>query len=521
MMRHAAKIIFATLIVAVLFFSTAMCAEEKVVAKAIQYHPTDLRFGAKGVEGNPFLVDFSGEFVGPEGKTLKAPGFYDGGTTWVIRFAPSVPGVWTYRTASSSPLLNGKTGKITAAANTSPVVHGRLRIDRQHPHHFIFEDGTRYFLLGFECDWIWALDTRDPNIPNLRRFVDVLVERGFNQIVTNVFAYDCSWSSGTTNQWDYGPPPIYPWEGTNQQPNFARMNLAFWQHYDRVVDYMFRKGMMAHIMLRVYNKMVKWPPNGSPEDDLYYRYAVARYGAYPHVIWDFSKEAHNEKDINYKLGIIAKIRKWDSYGNLITVHDDDRTYTSGTYDILDFRSDQQHSKWGEKIIAQREQRRWPILNIEYGYERGVEDLPTYNVMQDWQEVLRRTYEIYCAGGYCAYYYSNAAWDLIKWDPEPPGWKRYRILRDFFEPTRWWGADPHPELVLKGVAWCLADPGREYIVFAPEGGELLIRLAEGKQYTITCLNPYTGEKMSLGKVEGGDCPINLQAGHPWVLLIAPK
>jgi len=496
-------------------------AQEPAIVKFTQYHPGDLRFSGEGVAGNPFAVDFSGEFVGPGGKTLKVLGFYDGGTTWVIRFAPPLPGVWTYRTASSAPLLNGKTGKLEAVANTSPGVHGRLRVDPQHPYHFLFEDGARYFMLGFECDWLWALDAKDAALPNLRRFVDVLAERGFNQIVTNIYAHDCSWSTGTQNAWDFGPPAIYPWAGTNDKPDFTRLNLDFWQHYDRVVDYLFQKGVVAHLMLRVYNKMVHWPPNGSPEDDLYYRTILARYGAYPNVIWDFSKEAHNEKDAKYKLDVIAKIRKWDAFGNLVTVHDDDGNYNNGNYNVCDFRSDQQHSKWGEMILKQRAQRRWPVHNIEYGYERSVEDLPTYKVMQDWQEVLRRTWEIYCSGGYCTYYYSNTSWDLIKWEPEPPGWKKYRILRDFFESARWWGAEPHQDFVVKGAAWCLADPGREYIVFAPNGGALTIRLVAEKKYTITRMDPYTGEKTAAGEVDGGDRPIDMPNGHPWVLLIAPK
>jgi len=496
-------------------------AEAPLVSKAEQYHPTDLRFSAEGVAGNPFQVDFSAEFVGPEGKALKVFGFHDGGTAWVIRFAPPAVGTWTYRTASNVPALDGKTGKLEAVANTLPRVHGRLRVAPKYPHHFVFEDGTHYFMLGFECDWLWALDAKETALPNLRRFVDLLAERGFNQIVTNIYAHDCSWATGTTTRWDYGPPAIYPWEGNNEKPDFSRLNPAFWQHYDRVVDYLFQKGIAAHLMLRVYNKMVRWPPNGSPEDDLFYRTIVARYGAYPNVIWDFSKEAHNEKDAKYKLAVIAKLRKWDAFGNLVTVHDDDGNYNGGNYDVLDFRSDQQHSKWGEMILKQRAQRRWPVHNIEYGYERGLEDLPTYKVMQDWQEVLRRTYEIYCSGGYCTYYYSNTSWDLIKWDPEPPGWKRYRILRDFFESAEWWKTEPHRELIVEGQAWCLAEPGRQYIIFAPNGGKLTVRLAGAKRFAVTRLDPWSGEKTPAGEVETGDRSIELPDGHPWVLFLVAK
>jgi hypothetical protein len=375
--------------------------------------------------------------------------------------------------------------------------------------------------MGFECDWIWALDHDKPDLPTLGPFLDRLAERGFNHIIMNVYAHDTGWAKGNLNEWDYGPPPIYPWGGSNDEPDFTRMNLDFWRHYDRVIEALFERGIVAHVMLRVYNKMVKWPENGSPEDDLYYRYAVARYGAYPNVIWDFSKEAHNEKDADYKLAVLNKIKEMDPYDNLVTVHDDNANYENGNYDICDFRSDQQHSNWGEVIQQQRAQRRWPVVNVEYGYEEGVDNLPTYGVKQPWEEVLRRTWEICCAGGYPNYYYSNTSWDLIKWQPEPPGWKRYRILRDFFESTRWWGAEPHQDLVVEGTAWCLADPGREYIVFAPQGGPITLRLTENKAFVGTRLDPHTGEMQNGLEIAGGDQTIDLPQGQPWVLRILPK
>jgi hypothetical protein len=499
-------------------------AQDEPVQKAEQFHPTDVRFQAKGVE-SPFLVDVAAEFAGPDGQRIKMPGFYNGENTWIVRFAPPAPGDWTYRLASSSPLLNGKAGKLQAVANTSPNIHGRLRVDPQHPYHMIFEDGKPCFVLGFECDWLWALDAYDPSLPNVKKFADLLAARGFNQVILNIYAHDTGWAKGRSSEWDFGPPPtkpwlVYPWEGTNDAPDFARMNLPFWAHYDRVIECLMERGILAHVMLRVYNKMVRWPPNGTPEDDLYYRYAVARYAAYPNVIWDFAKEAHNEKDTPYKLSVIAKIRQWDPYRNLVTVHDDNANYDNGTYNLLDFRSDQQHGKWGETILAQRKQRAWPVHNVEYGYERGVEDLPTYGVKQDWDEVLRRTWEICCAGGYCTYYYSNTSWDLIKWEPEPPGWKCYRILRDFFESARWWAVDPHPELVAAGRAWCLAAPGSEYILFAPQGGRVTVRLEPGKTYLATVMNPRTGEKTHLADLPGGDRPIDLPPEMS-VLLIVPK
>lgn len=53
------------------------------------------------------------------------------------------------------------------------------------------------------------------------------------------------------------------------------LNLAFWQHYDRVIHALYERGMMAHVLLKVYNKKVKWPVRESLEDDLFFRTIMA------------------------------------------------------------------------------------------------------------------------------------------------------------------------------------------------------------------------------------------------------
>ncbi|MDP2897184.1 MAG: DUF4038 domain-containing protein [bacterium] len=479
---------------------TNLC-EVHAVQQVQQYHVYEVALHGSKEHANPSMVEVSAAVKGPGLANGVVPAFYDGDNTWRIRFSPTEPGLWEYMTrCEADPAMNSQRGQIQCVPNTHPNMHGGLKVDAEHPHHFIYEDGTRYFLLGFEADWTWALDMSNPEMAHLKDFVDTIAKYGFNHLVTNAYAHDCSWAKGKSSDWDYGPPEMYAWEGTNENPDHSRMNVRFWQHYDRFIRYLQEKGIVAHIMLRVYNKFVNWPKNDSPEDQLYYKYIVARYQAFSNVVWDFSKEAHNEKDAEYKLRVIKAIDQLDIHGRLITVHDDNANYDNGNYDICDFRSDQQHSKWGETIHAQRKSRTWPVVNIEYGYERGVENLPTYGVMQDWQEVLRRTYEVICAGGYPTYYYSNTSWDLVKWKPEPPGWKRYRILKEFMDGVEYWKMSPKERT---GSCWVLATEGKEYLIFAPGGGEA--------QFTVSSttsplrgewFNIETGEKRAAGTFDNG-------------------
>jgi len=101
-----------------------------------------------------------------------------------------------------------------------------------------------------------------------------------------------------------------------------------------VIEALYKRGIAAHIMFKVYNKFVNWPAKGSTEDGLYFLWIIAPYAAFQNVVWDFSKEAQNERDLDYKLGRLRFIRQHDPYRHLLTVHDDTKTYRSGAYDEL-------------------------------------------------------------------------------------------------------------------------------------------------------------------------------------------
>src|SRR3984893_15719882 len=210
--------------------------------------------------------------------------------------------------------------------NQHAEVHGGLRVDPAHPYHFIYEDGTRYFLLGYEADWLWGADMEDPERRLMRHLIDQMASHGFNHVMVNLYAHDTTWSPERKHEWDWDPAPVFPWEGTNEKPDHARLNPKFFQIYDGMMSALRDRGIVAHIMIKVYNKKVNWPPKYSKDEERYFRYVVARYQAYPNVIWDFSKEAHNEKDSLLQQRLIGLVHSSDAYRRLVTAHDDEAFY---------------------------------------------------------------------------------------------------------------------------------------------------------------------------------------------------
>ncbi|MCC7018077.1 MAG: DUF5060 domain-containing protein, partial [Rhodospirillales bacterium] len=216
-----------------------------------QYHSHDFSFQAP-VEGNPFEAELTGEFTGPDGLRLRVPGFYAGNGVWKIRFSPTRTGEWSLTTVSAVPALNGKreTG-IRAVPNRHPAIHGGLRVDGAHPYHFLYEDGTRYFLLGYEADWLWGAEMNDPRRAAMHRLIGLMASRGFNHVLVNIYAHDTSWSPERKHQWDFGPPDMYAFEGTNEKPDHSRLNTAFFDRYDVMMQALRDKGIIAHIMIKV------------------------------------------------------------------------------------------------------------------------------------------------------------------------------------------------------------------------------------------------------------------------------
>ena len=483
------------------FAATAsLPAAETAVAR---WAPQDFSFKAAAALANPFTVRFGATVKAPDGRTFALPGFFDGDGTWKVRVSATAAGAWSLVTSSDVAELDGRTAAFNCNGELPPKVHGPLRVDAAHPHHFVYDDGTRYFMLAYECDWLWALDTQDRALPTTKRFLDRIAAQGFNHLLLNVWAYDTGWRAGKSEWADYGPPPISPWAGEADRPDHARLNLAFWQHYDRLMRALAERGINAHLMLKVYNKRVRWPERASAEDDLYFRTIVARYAAFPNVVWDFSKEAHNEKDLAYKQGRMKLVRALDAYRHLATVHDDDAHNDAGAWDALtDFRTDQQHTKYREKILVQRARRAWPVANVEFGYEQGLlgpED-KTYRIAHTPEEFVTRAWEVAMAGGYTAYYYTYTAWDVIRPDEHPKGYALFKRLREFFETTRYWELKPAESVASEG--WVLAKAGKEYVVCLKEAKAFRLTVPSGASLQAEWFDPITGQRVKERTMSGG-------------------
>jgi hypothetical protein len=100
------------------------------------------------------------------------------------------------------------------------------------------------------------------------------------------------------------------------------------------------------------------------------------------------------------------------------------------------------------------------------------------------------------------------------------------LRKFIDGTHFERMSPRPDLV-EGNALCLAEPGKQYVVYLPVGGEVTVNLADlpkGEKLAVRRYDPRSGESVNLGLAETGRYRFKSPTsgeGQDWALYIASE
>ena len=388
----------------------------------------------------PFQKDVNAQFEHTSGKTQTVPIIFNGNNSWLLRFSASQIGEWTYRIEGDVPQLNKRSGKVSVVANPDKSNHGAMVLSKTNKQAFEYEDGTAYFLLGYELDWLFALDyENETGTPKSEHLLSLIKQNGFNHVVMNVYAHDVSWDKdpelANNPQHEFGGrQDIFPFLGSNAAPDFSGLNVEFFNKLDRSIQLLHDKRIVSHLMIYVWNKMVSWPDMNSDADNMYFDYVIKRYQAYPNLVWDISKEAlyYGRADEAYIKNRIERLRKLNHFDRLVTVHD--YNYCAKYPEQVDFISTQD---WGYDIYNQmlNVRKRFPekvIYNIEHG---GYEQSPYEVFPGDYaspETVLRRNWMTIFAGVYSTYYWQANAWNVIIYNPFEQTDKTTQPSFDYFQ-----------------------------------------------------------------------------------------
>ncbi len=210
-------------------------------------------------------------FTSPQGQTNLVYGFWDGGRTWRVRFAPDQLGRWTYRTIcsdSSNEGLQHQTGEFLC---TAPV--GESKLSKNGPvrvahdgRHLEYADGKPFFWM---CDNAW----------------DAARESGW--LDWEIYTVARQYQSFTAIEWTVAPGPDEKGESALTGFNdHIGVNPAFFQRLDSKIQFMSQVGLVSAIIPFWEAQFDKAAGLALPDDQiaLFLRYVVARFGAEP-VVW--------------------------------------------------------------------------------------------------------------------------------------------------------------------------------------------------------------------------------------------
>jgi hypothetical protein len=244
---------------------------------------------------------------------------------------------------------------------------------------------------------------------------------------------------------------------------------------------------------------------------------VARLGAYSNVTWDLGDDLDGFRDDAWTHATGTMLHEMDPYHHLATSHPMDNRHQDRISPWFGMTSFQQWKRpLHEWMLDQRRQqsrtgRIIPQTNEEYGYEEHYPDWAPYMAPAASADANRRAaWEIAMAGCYQTTGEtakrgtgmgpdSGGGWVNGRGDDTMMMLKGYAHMVRFFTRIEWWKADPHDDLVNNG-AFCLAESGKFYVIYLPNGGNVTARLDPGR-YEARWFNPRRGDYSPATIAEG--------------------
>ena len=274
-----------------------------------------------------FFADFTNRATGT---VLSIPGFWNGDSTFVIRFAPTEYGIWDFRTrCEGDASLDGRTGTVAAnpyRGDLDIYKHGFVKTNGTK--HFVYADGTPFFYLG---DTHWNMYSEEINRggphagdtgaeSHFKYIVDKRVEQGFTVYQSEPIGTKADLTDGS----------------------LANADVRAFVRNDEYYQYIAEKGLVhANAEFCFVTDLTGKAFNNDAYLEAISRYWVARYGAYP-VMWTLAQKCDNDYYYEDKLQklydytenpwvkIAEYIHKYDAYGHPLSGHQENTGHTTVT-----------------------------------------------------------------------------------------------------------------------------------------------------------------------------------------------
>jgi hypothetical protein len=501
------------------------------------WQPFEITLTSQADYDNPYTdVDCFVRFKHEDGTELLRPAFWDGGNAWRVRFAsPLLSGTWRWESFSSprDPGLSGVSGE-------QQVVPGNSS-NRFHQHGFwrippgcrnlAHADGAPALLVA---DTAWALPWRATQ-DACEVYARDRQSKGFNAALLMSVQPDRN-ARGPRSRTEPDGFEV----GFEDLPtgHINQLNVKYFQYLDRLAEI-----LVDHEIVPVWQPVfhgygwkgldVAGPVIPPLEYARYCRYLVARYGAQP-AIWLVSADGDGLAP-----GVDPggwEIERWDAYQHPTGIHYAPHQHPWAYQDRawLDFQWCQTGHN-GEHV-PQRVTAMWhqrPVKAVANG-EPTYEHIGRPGRASGWWQGHEAWNNLTAGGTMGVVYGAGSLWQWrLDTHEEHQEWCMARNAgwRDAleFEGSRYVGL---PSRIFEGLPFDemqpdylhtygragLIVPGKLFIVYLPEGGDLALARSEGVPLSYRVIDPRSGQTVSEGE---GHSPIPTGLGEPRVVIFCVR
>ncbi len=271
-----------------------------------------------------------------DGKIYTVPAFWDGGSTWKVRFVCPAEGEWSFETVCSDKeniSLHNRTGKIICKEYSGDLdiyKHGFVTTSYGNKY-FTYADGTPFFYLG---DTHWSLG--DETIDMVKAICKKRVSQGFTVFQSEPIGAAFDMANGITEDEIAGFRVNDEKFKIIADAGLVHANAQFFFPYSMELLIANNGGYSDKV---IADGMKELSDEAKHYLEKISRYWVARYGSYP-VMWTLGQEVDNDfywnetthpdwNYINNPYKLVAEyIAKYDYLSHPLTAHQENSGATA-------------------------------------------------------------------------------------------------------------------------------------------------------------------------------------------------
>lgn len=418
-------------------------------------------------------VELRVTYTAPGGRNVHFWGFYDGGEAWRIRFMPDEYGEWRYA-AEFSDGTPAAAGSFRCVSSDLP---GMISAHEPNPFWFGYRRGGPELLRSFHVgDRFFAANWPDEK---RRAFLDWLTANGYNMLSVASHYLNRN-AEGRGRGWQ--TPKLWPLDAGE----FRRM--------EAILDDLARRRILVFPFAGFFGQDSDYPRD--PVGQLrYVKYTLARLGPYWNLLFNVAGPEPNLRNRTWmkspdvvRLGSL--IQRLDVFGHLLSVHNrtGDDPYVASrwtSYGILQGPKTVDRRRLSAGLLRNHHRAK-PLYAQETLWAGNKFHREPYTAT----DLRKNAYVIIFSGAAINFgdmdgdSSSGFSGTMELGDRVQERHDTLRHIWDFFETIPYYEMTPRPELVDRG--YCLAAPGRSYLVYLDEPGLVNVAVAEA-EYKVRWIN----------------------------------